>query len=213
MRAVVFDFNGTLFVDHDKQEHAWSDIAAEITGRRISWDELKNRFNGVLNEAIIADLMNHQGDPGIYHEYSLKKEALYRQYCRADQAGFHLVKGAEQYFDDLKAHHIPMAIASASIRENIDFFVTSFHLDRWFDEIIYDDGSFQNKVDMYQKVLTFFSGRDVLVYEDSPSGIRDAYEAGIREIVLVDPLGNNEDLITMPGVIRRIEEFSHERIE
>ena len=35
-----------------------------------------------------------------------------------------------------------MTICSASIKDNIDFFISSFHLDRWFDvdKIMYDDG-------------------------------------------------------------------------
>ena len=51
-------------------------------------------------------------------------------------------------FNYLKEHNIPFTIASASIKENIDFFVKTFNLNRWFDlnKIVYDDGSHNNKI-------------------------------------------------------------------
>ena len=54
----------------------------------------------------------------------------------------------------IEKENIPFTIASASIKPNIDFFVESFELAKWFDpeKIVYDDGSFANKVKMFQYV-------------------------------------------------------------
>ena len=58
-----------------------------------------------------------------------------------------LVPGVPAFFDLLKEKGIPFTIASASIKENIDFFVEHYHLDRWIDPatIRYDDGTYSDK--------------------------------------------------------------------
>ena len=64
---------------------------------------------------------------------------------------FHLVDGLEDVLNKLQKLQVPMTICSASIKENIDFFISSFHLDRWFDTnaIIYDDGTHVDKISMF----------------------------------------------------------------
>ena len=78
---------------------------------------------------------------------------MYREACINDPEMFHLVDGLEAFLDYLKANEVPMTICSASIKENIDFFISSFHLDRWFDvdKIMYDDGIHLNKISMFTK--------------------------------------------------------------
>ena len=38
-KAVIFDFNGTLFFDNDKHVKAWNEISKLIRGRDISLEE------------------------------------------------------------------------------------------------------------------------------------------------------------------------------
>ena len=57
----------------------------------------------------------------------------------------------EEYFKWLKKNDIPYTIASASIRENIDFFRKSFDLDDYIEpsKLVYDDGSYGDKIQMF----------------------------------------------------------------
>ena len=77
--------------------------------------------------------------------------------------------------NNLKNKKIPFTIASASIKENIDFFVESFHLDKWMkvDDIIYDNGTYQNKIAMFKDAALKLNVniKDCLIVEDSKSGI------------------------------------------
>ena len=75
-------------------------------------------------------MKNNQATKEDIDYYSKLKEKYYRQFCKEDQATFHLVEGSYDYFKQLKEQKIPFTIASASIKENIDFFVESFHLDK-----------------------------------------------------------------------------------
>lgn len=190
MKAVIFDFNGTLFLDNDKHVRAWGEIARTLRGKPISEEELHAHCNGVPNHMIIRYLNGGQENPELEARYSQEKEAIYRRLCKEDQPRFHLIQGAEQLFDDLKAQNVPFTIASASIKENIDFFVDSFHLDRWIDPetICYDDGSYPSKKEMLLKACQILKADplEVTIIEDSLSGVKAANAAGIEDIRIIN---------------------------
>lgn len=210
-KAIIFDFNGTLFFDNDKHVLAWGKISKLIRGRGISDEELHEQFNGTPNAKNIQYMMNNQATSEELKKYSLLKEEYYREFCKQDKASFHLVDGAVAFFDKLKELGIPFTIASASIKENIDFFVESFHLDKWMkvDDIIYDNGTYQNKIVMFKDAALKLNVniKDCLIIEDSKSGIENAYEAGCRQIIVVNSANNKKEYEKMPGVIKVIDDF------
>ena len=211
-KAIIFDFNGTLFFDNDKHVLAWGKISKLIRGRGISDEELHEQFNGTPNAKNIQYMKNNQATSEELKRYSLLKEEYYREFCKQDKASFHLVDGAVAFFDKLKELGIPFTIASASIKENIDFFVESFNLDKWIDPemIIYDDGSYSNKVNMFKDAAQKLKHnvKDILVFEDSFSGIANAYKAGIEKIVVICPQEKESEYRDLPGVIMTIQDFS-----
>lgn len=212
IKAVIFDFNGTLFFDNDKHVQAWNEMSILLRQKGITEEELHTKLNGVPNHQIIEYFLGKEISQQESKSYSLQKEALYRKACVDDVASFHLVKGAEEYFNLLKKHHIPFTIASASIKENIDFFVKSFHLDQWFNvaNIIYDNGRYKDKKQMFidaSKVLNC-NIEDTLIFEDSLAGVTHAYESGCRNIIVICPKEKEATFKDLPGVIEVIEDFS-----
>ena len=210
-KAVIFDFNGTLFFDNDKHIRAWSAISELLRGIPITDEELYTQINGKRNEQIIE-----RYKPNLSIEenkkYSLLKEEYYRKYCKADIENFHLVQGAETFFDTLKEEKIPFTIASASIWENIEFFIQSFHLDHWIpmEWIVYDDGSYANKKMMFLEAAKRMKVniQDTIIVEDSIEGIQNAYAAGCRNIWVMDSSNQEAYLKTFPGVVKIIHNFT-----
>lgn len=211
-KGVIFDFNGTLFIDHDKHILAWGKISQVIRGYDITQEELVSHINGVPNNRIIEYMMGRPCSEEELTHYSLLKEEYYRDFCRSDQPGLHLLAGAVEIFETLQQQGIPFTIASASIKPNIDFFVESFGLAKWFDpdKIIYDDGSYANKIKMFQHAADVIGVpmEECLIYEDSPSGIRNGYEAGCRHIVVIDSFGTAQGYEEKPGVVKVIRDFT-----
>ena len=211
-KAVIFDFNGTLFFDNDKHMKEWSAVSMRLRGHPITDKELHLHVNGKCNEQIIDWLM-----PGLSKQenkkYSLLKESYYRTFCKEDTERFHLVKGAENFFDSLKEKQIPFTIASASIWENIEFFIQSFHLNHWIptSQFVYDDGNYEDKkmmfLDAAKKLNTDI--KDILIIEDSISGIEKAYEAGCRNIWVMDSSNQSDYLKKLPGVKKIIQDFDN----
>lgn len=190
MNGVIFDFNGTLFLDNDKHIKAWNKIAMELRGTGITEEELHSKMNGVNNKYIIRYLNSGKEDDELEAKYSSLKEQYYRRFCKEDTKNFHLIEGAVQLFDQLKQKNIPFTIASASIKDNIDFFVENFHLDRWIDPetIVYDNGQYKDKEAMFiQAARNIHVPVDqICVIEDSLAGVNASIKAGIPDIRIID---------------------------
>ena len=210
-KGVIFDFNGTLFFDNDKHILAWGEISKMLRGRDITEEELLEHFNGVPNQKIITYLLGREGIAEELETYSRLKEEFYRRFCLEDKEKFHLVEGAVEFFNDLKEKEIPFTIASASIKTNIDFFVKEFGLAKWInpEDIVYDDGSYENKVTMFQDAAKKLRVdiKECMIVEDSVSGIYSAYLAGCRNIVVIDSSNRAEEYRALPGVVKVIQNF------
>ena len=208
-RGVIFDFNGTLFYDTPFHNIAWQRIVKEITGNDLD-QELKVKMHGKNNKEIIRCIQSDMSEKDNDY-YSKHKEVVYRNICLENPDKLHLVKGVISFFEYLKVHNIPFTIASASIKENIDFFVEIFKLDKWFDvdKIIYDDGSYVDKINMFKDAAKLLDVEidDCIIFEDSCSGIGYAKEINTGLVVGV---GNDTDSLLKYGAdicIRNFDEF------
>ena len=213
IKGILFDFNGTMFFDGPKHNEAWNNFSLKYRNKPLSAEELRN-FHGMNNKAIIDMLM---GEGVVSEEENLKlslaKEAMYRKACVEDPEHFHLMLGLEKVLDELKAKNIPMTICSASIKENIDFFIESFHLTKWFDpaNIVYDDGLHPDKISMFQDGANRIGVdiKDCLVIEDSYSGIKFARKANVDTIIAITTPDKEAEFKALPGVEKVIFDFTN----
>ncbi|MBC5646819.1 HAD family hydrolase [Christensenella tenuis] len=202
MKAVIFDFNGTMFFDTDKHDASWKRFLENLCKRRITQEEL-DRYNvhGRTNKVILEHFTGTLLSDAHAHELSEQKEAMYRELCLQDRARFHLANGVSAYLDFLKEKGIPRTIATASGKSNLDFYISEFHLARWFDtnRIIYNDGTVRGKPDpdLYLRAANTLGAdvKDCLVIEDSPLGTLAAKRAGIGTIFAISP-GNHASAFT-----------------
>lgn len=204
-KGVIFDFNGTLFFDSEKHKLAWGRMAKELRGYGTTPEEMQTHFYGVPNNRAIEYILGKECEESELNKYSELKESYYREFCKEDPETLHLVAGAHEVFETLVKKNIPFTIASASIKPNIDFFVESFELKKWFDpaKIIYDDGSYANKQKMFEHAAQVLgvAMEECIVFEDSESGIRDAYAVGCRNIVVIDSMNVAEKYVGKPGIV------------
>ena len=181
--GVVFDYNGTLVFDACLHVLAWSEISMRLRNRPVTAEE-NHQMSG-KNNAVILQMMDDTLTPEQNKQLSLEKEAIYRDMVVKENLP--LVSGVAEFFNFLKEKQIPFTIASASIKENIDFFVKHYQLDYWIDPktIRFDDGTYLNKVQMFKDAAKAIHSpiETTLIFEDSPTGIRCAHEAGFKHII------------------------------
>ncbi len=77
------------------------------------------------------------------------------------------------------------------------------------ENIVYDDGSYENKIAMFQDAAKKLRVdiKECMIVEDSVSGIYSGYLAGCRNIVVIDSSNRADEYRTLPGVVRVIKDF------
>jgi HAD superfamily hydrolase (TIGR01509 family) len=211
MKAVLFDYNGTLFQDDDINTAAWKATINELSQGKIDADRFYGAFIGVRNyplvEAMFKELDLPLEEEKIMY-WALRKETEYYQKICKELNRSSMMPGAEELLNDLKEKNIPINMCTASLDVNVDFYFELLDLGRWFkrDKVIYDDGICINKKDMYLKGAKSLDTdiKDCLIFDDSPASIRKAAEAGCENIVVIRK-ENNPDI---PQIRQRIRDFT-----
>lgn len=216
-KGVIFDFNGTLFWDSAKHKQAWREFSKILRGTPFSDEEMVKYMFGRTNENIIKYAIGKQPTPQMVEKYAQEKEACYREMCLKDRENLHLAKGAEKFLDYLKENNIPRTIATMSDKPNVDFYIETFNLERWFDidKIVYSDGKIQGKPapDIYEiaaKKLNL-QPAECIVIEDALSGIESARAAGIGKIIAIcseEPPELYKSIPCVSDIIRDFDEIN-----
>lgn len=196
-KGIIFDFNGTLFLDSPLHEKAWLLYVKEKLGRDLTKEEYYKNMHGRPNPLICEYLFGEMPSEEITEIYGREKEEYYRHLCEKEKeknGKIELCPGAEELLDFLNEREIPHAIATSSERVNVKFFREIFGLDKWFkDRIVFDDGTVKGKPhpDIYLKTgeLLNIDMSDLVIVEDSASGVQAARSAGAGLVVGIAPYG------------------------
>ena len=191
IKGIIFDFNGTLLFDSDKHEKAWRIFMKEFCGKEISDEEFEKNIHGVVNKKALEYLYKRTLSNEEVLSLEQEKEKIYRKLVLEDTANFRLVPGAAELLDYICKENIPHTIATASEIINLEFYIKSFSLEKWFDieKIIYNDNTLPGKPDpaIYLKAAKTIGVKpeDCLVFEDSKAGLTAAHNAGVSKIFAV----------------------------
>lgn len=215
-RAVIFDFNGTMFIDEDKHILSWRDYALKKFGREISDEEFPLHIHGHNNADIFHYLTGETYTPEEVLKMATEKELVYQRMCEEDVENLHLTRGLEEFLDLLVSNRIPIGIATASMKPNVDWYIRTFHLERWFplDHIIYDDGALtRGKPDpmIYLRAMDRLKVKpeETIVFEDAPSGIKSGYRSGAAMVIAIEPEEKTEEMRAMKEVSMALSDFRH----
>ena len=210
--GIIFDFNGTLFWDSELHMEAWREFSRRLRGTSFSDEEMLKYMFGRTNEDIIAYAIGKRPSPELVEKFAVEKEQVYRDMCKRHPEIFKLAPFAEEFLDYLKANNIPRTIATMSEKENVDFYIKEFHLEKWFDveKIVYSDGIIPGKPapDIYLIAAKRLGldPKNCIVVEDAISGINAAKNAGIGKVVAIASM-ENPDFYSDLGVDLIITDF------
>jgi beta-phosphoglucomutase-like phosphatase (HAD superfamily) len=198
-RGVVFDLNGTLIWDTRLHNQAWDTFLARHN--LVLSDHQKNeKIHGRNNELIFPAIFERELSAAEIAHYISEKEAIYRDLCIRGGIGF--APGAVDFIRFLKGVQVPVAIATASGRENVDFYNRYVGLGNLVDErlIVYNDGSYRSKPDPHIFLEAIkrlhLDSRQIIIFEDSLAGIEAARRANAGSIIIVN---SNQENYTQFG--------------
>ena len=210
MKTVIFDFNGTLFIDHDINEIAWKKMLNEITEGKLDVDNFYAQYKSVHNYLCIKnafEAVNNPQSDDVINALARKKETYYQNYC-VEHKRNRLNAGAEELLDYLKQNNVRFGLCTSSIIENVEFYYNYIGIGRWFDMkyTVYDDGNYSDKIQMYKDCAKKLGTdiKDVVVFEDSPKSIKEAIAAGCENVVAI----KRNDTPSLPQIKQIISNFT-----
>ncbi|MDR1716867.1 MAG: HAD family phosphatase [Prevotella sp.] len=192
--GVIFDFNGTLFWDTKLHNKAW-DIFLTKHDLYLSDEDKFSKMHGKNNRDLFISIFGGQLSDQQIIDYTMEKELLYQELCL--KTDMQLAPGVTGFLDFLKDENIPFTIATASGKENLDFYFEYLPLSRWFeyDKVVYNNGKIKGKPDpqIYQTALSVINKKpgEVIIFEDAVAGLQSARNARAGKIIVVD--SNDDD--------------------
>lgn len=210
--GVIFDFNGTLFWDSEYQEAAW-DKYLERHNVSLTVAQKKEYIHGRNNKDTLEFIFNRKLSELEVEQYSEEKEIIYRNECL--KYNMLLAPGAFELLNYLKAHSIPMAIATASGKSNVEFFIDKFNLLDYFaqEHIIYNDGTLKGKPhpDIFEKAISKLgvNKSESIIFEDSFSGIQAAINCKVARVIIVNSTKSDYSKFKLP-IIDHFDEFDRD---
>ena len=215
MEGIIFDFNGTLILDDPINMIAWKKYAKRKFNYDLT-DEEYHKYNGTPGEAWIEGITKGQVTGDLAIKYREEKEDQYREELK--NADIDFIKGAKDFFNELKKNKIPFTIATSSNRKNVELYFEKFGLNQWFelDKMAFTDGTFKGKPnpDIYL-IAAKKLGVDIkkcVVFEDTKSGVKAGYTAGAKVIGMIAGR-KKEDILKYEKVEDAINDFTEISIE
>ncbi len=183
VRAVVFDFNGTLSDDEPVLLAVYQELFAEL-GRPLSAAEYYEQLAGHTDEAMFSNWLGH-ADPALVADRVARYIARVSNGTTVDSQTRAAVRFA--------AARMPVAIVSAAVRAEIDAVVDAAHLRDAITLIVAQDDVQNGKPDpecyLTAARLLGLEPVELLVFEDTDVGLAAARAAGARVVGLTRTLG------------------------
>ena len=196
IRAILFDFDGTLVDSEPLHYEAWLH-AVRGYGAHTDWDDYRARFVGQTDRwagRTFLTAAGHTADDDTVNSVCQAKHAYYRA---KTPERLHIAEDARELILQFLLH-LPLGIVSSSPTVDVAPTVERAGLDGRFEFFVCGEHVNRHKPDPEPYHLALerlnasgraLSAAEVLVFEDSKSGIASARAAGMR-VRPVDEPGN-----------------------
>lgn len=185
VRAVSFDFNGTLSHDEPILCEIYCDLFARY-GRPLSAQEYFDRLAGLSDPEIVRIWLGH--DHPALDEVIEERIARYREIAADGSSVPEAVREAVRY----TAGRVPVAIVSGAAHIEIELVIRAAGLFELVEAIVAADDVAEGKPHPagYLRVLELLEldASDVVVFEDTEAGVVSAKAAGLRCVAVLGTL-------------------------
>lgn len=185
--AVLFDLDGTL-IDTEKYYRKCWPAALEHFGYHIT-DEESLTLRSLGRPFAIEHLKQLCKDPDLDYEAVREYRKMLFEEC-LEKEGLNVKPGAVELLQFLKEHHITAAVATATDTQRACSYLEKAGLLPYFDKVIsatmVQKGKPAPDVYLYACEQLGELPRDCYAVEDAPNGVKSAYAAGCKVIMVPD---------------------------
>ena len=90
IKGIVFDFNGTMYIDGDKQEAAWFEFFQRHADGKYTVRQLHKMIHGINGGEFLKMALNPDLTEQEIYDLTEEKEDIYRKMCLNDPKGINL---------------------------------------------------------------------------------------------------------------------------
>ena len=192
--AVIFDMDGVIFDSERLVLECWEKI-----GAKYHLEGMQEAFlpcigtNHVKTKEIVLE---RYGEDFPYDEFIREASMLFHSII--DRDGLPVKAGVHELLDYLKEYRVPIALASSTRLAVVTQELKLAGLYGYFSVVMGGDQLKRSKPepDIYLMTCEKLGVRPVFTYaiEDSYNGIRSAYSAGMKQIMVPDMLPPTEEM-------------------
>ena len=185
IKAIITDFDGTLFDTFEANYFAYKEAIAKNTGVELTKDMYKECFGLRFKE-----FMKRIGITNFISMDKIKKDKakLYPNYFDMIYPNHTLIA----FLTTMRKNNLKIAIASTASRENLINILQHFGIIHLFDDIVTGESVVNGKPDPEVYIFTMsrlgLSPDEVLIFEDSEVGIQAAQASGASVIKIKEKL-------------------------
>lgn len=205
-QGFIFDMDGTMVDNMMTHHRAWQIKLKEI-GLDLSLHKVHQTVHG-KNEEIIERLFGDRFTPEQRREISADKEARYREVFKSQLT---LVDGLHDFLNDCLTKNIPLSIGTAAPPENVHFVLDNLPIRPFFKKIITAGDVTWGKPnpEVFEKAAAGMGIplSNCLVFEDSPTGVKTALNAGCKAVVILTT-HKKEEFAAFPNIVKFIVDFT-----
>lgn len=192
--GAIFDMDG-LMLDTEKLLVRFWKEAAEEFGYNMT-DENVFEIRSLSRKYSMPLLKGIFGEKFPFNEIRNRRIALMNDYI--DKYGFEVKKGLFELLDYLKNNNYLIAVATATDRERAGIYLKKVDAYKYFDAVICGDMVKNGKPDPDIYLTASRELRlpavECVAFEDSPNGIKSAYSAGCKVVMIPDLTQPDENI-------------------
>ena len=188
IRAVVFDFNGTISDDEPVLDRLFCAMSADL-GVPLTSEDYYRLLAGLSDVEIVRRIVARTGAGADVDALLREKVERYKAIVTAEPT----IGADAAAFVRAMAERVPVAIASGALREEVEHVLRIAGLLDVFAAIVTVDDVEHGKPDPEGYLLALdrlgdgIAAADVLVFEDADAGVQAAKAAGMRCAALRTP--------------------------